>query len=94
MIPNHDRPKDPEHCFFCYLYWTNDRYRELIDQDAAPFSECRHRAGRLSLPVMTDLGLDPRREWHLCALGRGLRGGAVCSCEGCGPKCADYSPDD
>lgn len=35
-------------------------------------------------------GRCPQKQWYECA--KGVGGGYVCACQGCGPACQQYEP--
>ena len=94
MIPGHGAPLDASHCQLCAMYHSNARYRQLVDGAVQrSVQPCRHVGERISGPKKALLGLDLRREWVSCGLGRGDPPGVTCSCKGCGPSCPDYETD-
>lgn len=97
MIPNHTVVGPASHCSLCALYWSNSRYRALVDHlDTAPPAReilpdvpCKFRREVISSLELVAAGVDPQRQHVRCKLGLGLAG-IVCTCKECRPTCDGY----
>jgi len=50
-------------------------------------TECQYRGGRVYVA-------GSNRDWRACENPALPMGNPVCPCQGCGPKCVGYSPED
>lgn len=104
-----DRSKMPHSAAWCALQrpqWEAYRARrERVkqrgeDRKARSVSvplvvACVHVGESLTAAEVESLGLNRRRTWHRCEIGRTANKagvpGVACTCEGCGPKCGGYA---
>lgn len=107
--PKRDRSKIPQTAAWCALQrpaWEAYRARrERVKQRGEDRKArgltiplvvpCVHVGESLTMKEVQELGLNPRRTWHRCKIGRTANKagvpGVACSCEGCGPKCEGYT---
>jgi len=102
VIPGHEKPLDASHCSLCASYHSDSRYRVIVDRVSAGIavpkeglvSECIHLGEPLPGLLVASLKLSNERNWRTCEIGHGEPAGIVCQCNGCGPKCRDYVPED
>lgn len=91
-IPGHVRPQGPEHCEFCARYHSDPRYRRIVDGTNLRPLVCVDLGEALTGQQRNDAGLSHARDWHFCLNKSKPLGPHVCACQGCGPKCAGFSP--
>jgi hypothetical protein len=94
-LPGHKWPLDVDHCEWCRLYHTDERYRSLVDVAEIPRPQidqqkCIHEGEEIPSSKLEELGLRYLRVHIQCARGFGTIPGIACKCDQCTAACAGF----